>query len=222
MNRKAYVSILAFVFLAFVFLTGCNNSSSKPPVETMTLPSGSPQSTAGDTAFAASLVVQVTTGGSPDERRVGDVHRSVVGSERHIRQRNATETDTTDMNGLATSSTFTANTTTGAYTVTATISGLPTVNFSLTNTADAGIDHGDERNTAKRIRSHRVYKSAGGDGVGRQFEPGERRVGGVHGSGVGSERHVRIDLNEHGNGYNRRERQRYLFGIHREWGSWGL
>ena len=54
MNRKAYVSILAFVFLAFVFLTGCNNSSSKPPVETMTLQSGSPQSTNGRALKASS------------------------------------------------------------------------------------------------------------------------------------------------------------------------
>ena len=135
MNRKAYVSILAFVFLAFVFLTGCNNSSSKPPVETMTLQSGSPQSTAGGTAFAASLIVQVTTGGSPTSGVSVTFTAPSSGASGTFANGTATETDTTDINGLATSSQFTANTTTGAYTVAATASGLPTVNFSLTNTA---------------------------------------------------------------------------------------
>jgi hypothetical protein len=45
-----------------------------------------------------------------------------------------TYTATTDSNGLATSTFFTANATTGAYTVTATINGV-TGNFSLTNKA---------------------------------------------------------------------------------------
>ena len=135
MNRKAYVSILAFVFLAFVFLTGCNNSSSKPPVETMTLQSGSPQSTAGGTAFAAPLVAQVTTGGTPTSGVSVTFTAPSSGASGTFANGTATETDTTDINGLATSSQFTANTTTGAYTVAATASGLPTVNFSLTNTA---------------------------------------------------------------------------------------
>jgi len=135
MNRKAYVSILAFVFLAFVFLTGCNNSSSKPPVETMVAQSGTPQSAAGDTAFGLPLVAQVTTGGTPTSGVSVTFTAPSTGASGTFANGTATETDTTDVNGLATSTTFTANETTGAYTVTATGSGLPTVNFSLTNTA---------------------------------------------------------------------------------------
>ena len=41
----------------------------------------------------------------------------------------------TNASGVATASTFTANNSTGTYNVTATASGLPTVNFTLTNTA---------------------------------------------------------------------------------------
>jgi len=45
----------------------------------------------------------------------------------------ATETDTTNTQGIATASTFTANGITGAYTVTATVAGLTPVTFNLTN-----------------------------------------------------------------------------------------
>jgi len=45
----------------------------------------------------------------------------------------ATEMDSTDTQGTATASTFTANGITGSYTVTATVSGLTPVTFNLTN-----------------------------------------------------------------------------------------
>jgi len=52
----------------------------------------------------------------------------------------ATETDTTDANGVATSSMFTANATAGAYTVTATAAGVTIpADFSLTNITGAVI-----------------------------------------------------------------------------------
>src|ERR1039458_7829490 len=75
-----------------------------------------------------------------------------------------------------------------------------------------------ERKRAKRGDQHGVYKSAGGDGGGQWRQPGtgSRRVGDVHGSGNGSERHLRVELNGHGNRYDQRERRGYLVCVHSE------
>jgi len=142
MNRKTYASILALIFLAVVFLPGCNNSSSKPPAQSIAVSTGSPQSATVDVAFAAPLVAVVTAGGAP----VSGVSvtftapaftvPATVASGTFASNSTQTETDVTNANGLATSSMFTANTFAGAYTVTATIPGVAQgANFSLTNVA---------------------------------------------------------------------------------------
>ena len=136
MNRKAYASILAIISLALVFLPGCNNSSAKrPPVVAMVAQSGTPQSAPVSTAFAAPLVAQVTTDGVPTGGVAVTFTAPSSGASGTFANTTNTETDTTDVNGLATSSTFTANATGGAYTVTATALNVQPVNFSLTNTA---------------------------------------------------------------------------------------
>ena len=141
MNRKAYASILALIFLAVVFLPGCNNSSSKPPVQSIAVSSGSPQTVADDTAFAP-LVAVVTANGVPVSGVSVTFAAPAAGSGASgtfASNSTNTETDTTDANGLATASTFTANTTPGAFTVTATITGVAQpANFLLTNTATLG------------------------------------------------------------------------------------
>jgi len=54
-----------------------------------------------------------------------------------------TETDPTDANGNAKSTTFTANSTVGTYTVQATSGSLTAVNFNLTNLTTAGLAEGN-------------------------------------------------------------------------------
>jgi hypothetical protein len=139
MNRKAYASILALIFLAVVFLPGCNNSSSPPPVQSIAVSSGSPQSAQIGAAFTAPLVAVVTANGVPvNGASVTFTAPGSGASGTFASNSTATETDTTDANGLATSSVFTAGTVAGAYTVTATLSGVAQpANFSLTNTAGA-------------------------------------------------------------------------------------
>jgi hypothetical protein len=98
---------------------------------------GTPQSTAISTAFAAPLVATVTTGGvvTPGATVTFTAPALTGASGTFASNGTITETDTTDVNGNATSSTFTANATTGAYIVAATVTGATApANFSLTNT----------------------------------------------------------------------------------------
>lgn len=138
MNRKAYASILALIFLALVFLTGCSSSSSTPPpVKTIAATSGSGQSAVVNTAFAAPLVATVMLGTSPVSGATVTFTAPATGASGTFA--GGVNTATTNASGVATSATFTANGTAGGpYTVTATVAGVSTpANFSLTNTAGA-------------------------------------------------------------------------------------
>ncbi len=136
MNRKAYVSILALISLALIFLPSCSSSHSTPPVESIAATSGSGQSTTVSTAFAAPLVATVTTGGSPTSGATVTFTAPSSGASGTFANGTTTDTETTDASGVATSTAFTANGTAGAYTVTAAVTGVSTpANFSLTNTA---------------------------------------------------------------------------------------
>ncbi|MGO9088374.1 MAG: hypothetical protein ACLQBK_24475 [Candidatus Sulfotelmatobacter sp.] len=93
------------------------------------------QSVTVGTPFAAPLAVTVTAGGTPVNGAQVTFTAPSSGASGRFANGTATETDTTDSNGVAKSSTFTANSTPGAYNVTATVSGAPTTaGFSLTNT----------------------------------------------------------------------------------------
>jgi hypothetical protein len=85
MNRQLRAGILASIFLAVAFLTGCNSSNYNTPTETIAATSGTPQSAALNTAFSAPLVATVTMGGLPVSGAFVVFHRSGDGSERHIR-----------------------------------------------------------------------------------------------------------------------------------------
>jgi hypothetical protein len=136
MNRKAYASVLALIFLALVLLPGCSSSHSTPPVESIAATSGSGQSATVNTAFAAPLVATVTTGGSPTSGATVTFTAPASGASGTFANGTTTDTETTNASGVATSTTFTANGTAGGpYTVTATVPGVATpANFSLTNT----------------------------------------------------------------------------------------
>jgi hypothetical protein len=136
MNRKAYASVLTLIFLALVLLPGCSSSHSAPPVASIAATSGSGQSAAVNTAFAAPLVATVTTGGSPTSGATVTFTAPSSGASGTFANGTTTDTETTNASGVATSTAFTANGTAGAYTVTATVAGVSTpANFNLTNTA---------------------------------------------------------------------------------------
>ena len=105
----------------------------------ITVSSGSPQSTPINTVFPAPLVAKVADlGGNPVSGAAVTFTAPASGASGVFVNGTGTETDTTDANGLATSSTFTANGVAGANTVSATVAGVTgAANFNLTNVAGA-------------------------------------------------------------------------------------
>jgi hypothetical protein len=139
MRRKAHPSIIAaaLVCVAIGFLTNCGDSGSKTAsaAATTMATGGTVQSVTVGTAFAAPLAVTVTLNGSPANGVSVTFTAPSSGPSGTFMNGTVTETDTTDPNGVATSSVLTANRTPGAYTVTAAAAGSPTpARFSLTNT----------------------------------------------------------------------------------------
>jgi hypothetical protein len=110
------------------------NAAGAPVAITAT--GGATQTGAINTAFASPLVAMVVDSVSNPVSGVA-VTFTAPGSTTAsgtFANGTATETDTTDVKGLATSTTFTANGTQGTYTVIATTPGVSTpANFSLTN-----------------------------------------------------------------------------------------
>jgi hypothetical protein len=137
MNRHACASILALIFPALFFWTGCNSSNFNTPAEAVAATGGTPQSAALNTAFATPLMATVTMGGKPVSGVFVIFTAPATGASGTFATTSSnTETDTTNASGVATSSTFTANGTTGADTVTASVAGVTaTTTFSLTNTS---------------------------------------------------------------------------------------
>jgi len=140
MTRK----ILAiFMSVALAFLIGCGSSSDTtppPPTITIRVTSGSGQIATIGAAFAAPLIATVTSNGSPATGVSVTFTAPSSGASGTFVNGNTTETDTTNSSGVATSSIFTANTTSGAFTVTATTSGASAAaSFNLTNTASTAM-----------------------------------------------------------------------------------
>ena len=139
MNRKAF----ALICLPLGFLIGCGSDSSKPAsaggppqVVGLTAVSGSAQSAASGKPFTSSLTATVTTAGVLTAGEKVTFTAPASGASGTFANGTATETDVTDTEGVARSSTFTANGVGGTYTVTATVPGAQTpVSFSLTNIA---------------------------------------------------------------------------------------
>lgn len=103
-------------------------------LETISATSGTPQSATINTVFAAPLVATVTTGGNPTSGVSVTFTAPSSGASGTFAGASSTATVTTDANGVATSPSFTANGTTGAYTVTATTPGVSgAADFNLTN-----------------------------------------------------------------------------------------
>jgi hypothetical protein len=103
----------------------------------VTSTTGPSQSAAINTAFVAPLAATVVSGQNPVSGAAVTFTAPTTGASGTFVNGTNTETDTTNANGVATSTTFTANAIIGGpYVVTATVSGGATADdFSLTNTA---------------------------------------------------------------------------------------
>ena len=108
------------------------NTSGTPA--SITASSGTPQSAAINTAFAAPLVATVKdSGGNPVQGVTVTFTAPASGASGSFAGSN---TAITKASGVATSTVFTANATAGSYTVAATVAGVTTAaSFALTNTA---------------------------------------------------------------------------------------
>jgi hypothetical protein len=107
---------------------------------TVTATGGTPQSATVGTAFATNLAATVLDSNSSPVSGVSVTFTAPASgpSGAFMTSGGASETDVTDASGMATSSAFTANATTGPYTVTASaIGAAATASFSLTNVAGA-------------------------------------------------------------------------------------
>ena len=101
--------------------------------------SGTPQATPINTAFASPLVATVVDSGqNPVSGALVTFTAPATGASGTFANGTATETDLTNADGIATSTTFNANGTSGADLVTAIVAGVSApANFNLTNSAGA-------------------------------------------------------------------------------------
>ena len=142
----------------------------------ITATSGSGQGTAVGTAFAAPLVATVKdAGGNPVSGVSVTFAAPLFGASGSFSGSGTSATAITNASGVATSPVFTANNTTGAYTVNAAASGvLVPASFSLTNnggspasiTATSGSGQSATTNTAFAAPLVATVKDTGGNPVG--------------------------------------------------------
>jgi hypothetical protein len=119
--------------------TTFNLTNTSGPAASITATSGSLQDAVISTAFGAPLVATVVdVNQNPVSGASVTFTAPATGAGGTFASNSTnTETDTTGANGQATSSTFTADATAGAFTVAATITGLTPANFELTNVTGA-------------------------------------------------------------------------------------
>jgi hypothetical protein len=135
------ILLLTICLATIILLSSCgtsNNSSSSSSSGGVSVSSGSGQAAEVGTAFGAHFVAKVTIGGSAASGIAVTFTAPSSGASGTFANGKATEIDTTDANGLATSTTFTANSITGEYAVTATATASgqsASVNFGVANTA---------------------------------------------------------------------------------------
>jgi hypothetical protein len=119
--------------------TSFNLTNTSGPAASIAATSGSLQNAIISTPFGAPLVATVVDANQyPVSGASVTFTAPSSGASGTFMNGTATETDVTNANGMATSSTFTADATAGGYTVTATVAGVATpANFSLANITGA-------------------------------------------------------------------------------------
>jgi hypothetical protein len=148
-NRKTYLIIhAALLCFAFGLLTACGGSShsnsggSSTPTVGITTNTGYTASAATGGSFGT-FAVTVTSNGTPSSGVSVTFTAPSTGASGTFADGGtpaATDTETTNSSGVATSTAFTANSTAGTYAVTATVSGAATpATFNLTNTGTAAV-----------------------------------------------------------------------------------
>jgi|HubBroStandDraft_1064217.scaffolds.fasta_scaffold02602_6 hypothetical protein len=143
-SKWAHAILLSLSLGVIATLVACSSSSKSktppPPTIAISATSGSGQSTEIGTAFSKPLAATVTSGGTPSSGVSVTFTAPSSGASGLFATTTpaATDTETTNSSGVATSQVFTANTTTGSYTVTATATGVTTpASFSLSNATGA-------------------------------------------------------------------------------------
>jgi len=106
-----------------------------PPATVQAVAGSTPQSQTVASAFASpfAALVKDASGNVLSGVTVKFTAPSSGASGTFAGSRRATESDTTNASGVATSSTFTANTTAGTYNVVGSVTGATSANFALTN-----------------------------------------------------------------------------------------
>jgi hypothetical protein len=138
MIRKACWGVLASIFLALSFMTGCGTTAATvTPAAVTTVTANTPfvQNTTLNTAFSSPLSATVTTNGTPVVGQTVTFSAPGAGAGGTFPNGTGSANGTTDANGLATSPTFTANGTVGTYNVIASAAATQsTALFNLSNT----------------------------------------------------------------------------------------
>ncbi len=147
MNRKSYWSIPALVISTLIFstvsfLTSCSSNSNTPPAHVVAITANSGGYTTPQLVGSpfGTFSATVTLNGTPASGVNVTFTAPATGASGTFATSTpaATDTEMTNSSGVATSQVFTANTTAGAYSVTATVTGATTpATFALTNTAGA-------------------------------------------------------------------------------------
>ncbi|HZC24198.1 MAG TPA: hypothetical protein VE866_12720, partial [Candidatus Binatia bacterium] len=144
--RRMSCLIIALTMLAALVACSSGNSHT-PPVVSITATGGNNQSATVSTAFGTPLQATVTTGGTPTSGVSVTFTAPASGASGTFADGGtpaATDTETTNSSGVATSTVFTANSTAGAYTITATATGANSpASFGMTNTAVSALAAGN-------------------------------------------------------------------------------
>ncbi len=115
--------------------TPATYSLANTTLASLTIVQGTPQMTVINTAFGTALKVKVLdSSNNPAVGVMVTFTAPTTGASGKFTGNVTTTTVTTDSTGTATAPTFTANGTTGMYNVSASVTGLTAVQFSLTNT----------------------------------------------------------------------------------------
>ena len=217
--------MLAISLLALVGCSSVRPVINTSPVIAVVAMSGTPQAHEVNGVFGSPLVAMVTNNGSPAAGVVVTFTAPTTGASGTFANSGSTTKATTNASGLATTALFTANGTAGTYAVNALASGATTpASFTLTNTIGApatikptsGMTQSAPINTAFAPFMVTVV-DGGGNPISNAVVTFTAST-----LGVGSQRHIREQWNQYGNGYFLCKRHCHVIGIHGEWNVWQL